>query len=678
MGRFIKAVQVGEVQGPLRSGFTISKWQAAHAKFGDDDNDQNLLNAGLLIHEKANSIRSGLKVTFAKELKATTKVRAFAAMANYNLCVISEKYQDAQKHIAAKHHEKHPDVPVMMHELAAVKLELPIGAEFSPDEIIQSMVDGLEVPLKRILATRPDLQGVPEFGKLSWDDVMLDFNLGALYSHIEGLWDDCLWNGYKASSDGQKVTFAPADIAWQARSVISRVRADSLSREFATHAQHAQKRPSYKRLIETLGPLKIKALSKVGRQQSIQLAHFDSESIEGLRLLTMRAYASEPYYTELLEEPQRLLKGATLNQLLTAWVVVSGASAHLRDELQGLDVKKPTEPKTWLPNFAPVLQISALKRAISTACTTSFEQSEALLDFFVFRGNPDQELWAQPLLPASKDVVIPLFATTTSPNLRRLIDVWLRQLGVDLGARGPAFEEHIRASIRREIAQSPLLNNHANCLQRGVKFTPSGEREEEIDVVAAIGNVVIIGEAKCFLEPAESKQTAMHRSKVIDAVEQVKRKAEAVNRNKEEFRQRVSQLGLELHGNFDVLPVVILNSAIHSGFSIDGVPITDEYILGVFFRGEFVEVAVSEAGAGFRTVRKRILYASVEEASKILPGFLSIPPQMEPLLAGLDRRWVPVPATNETDWTGLFLAVECVPNVAQLNEVEKNIASPTP
>lgn len=674
MGKFIKAVQAGDVLGPLRSGFTAVKWSAEHTRLGDDDDDRNLLDAGLLIHEKAKHIRAELKVTFSKGLRATTKVRAFAGFANYNHCALSEKTQEALKQIATKYQEEHPGTPVMLHELAAVKVELPVGAKFSPDEIIQSVVDGVEIPLKRILESAPDLLGNPEFGKLNWDDIQLDFNLGALYSHIEELWDDCLWNSYKATRNDQDVTFSPSDLSWLIRSVVSRVRFDSLGREFAAHVRHTQRQLSYKRALQRLGPINTMALAKEGRRQIIRLQPFDTESKEGLRLLVMRAYASEPYYKELLEEPQHRLRGATLNQLLTAWTVVSGASRLLREGLERLEVKNSSEPKTWLPNYAPVLQKSALAHAVSVACSASFEQSEALAEFFVFRGKPNQELWAQPLLPVGKEVVVPLFATTASPNLRRLVDVWLAQLGVDLSARGPAFEGHVRSSIRRDIAESPLLRINSDCLDRGVRFTPAGEREEEIDVVAVIGNIVIVGEAKCFLDPAEAKQTAMHRVKVIEAVEQVKRKAVTVNRNKKGFRQRLSQLGLELPENFSVLPVVILNSAIHCGIAVDGVPIVDEYILGVFFRGEFVEIAVDEAESEFRTVRKRVLYSSAEEASNVLAGFLSAPPQMEPLLAGLNRRWVPVPAINEADWSGLFLALDCVPNVTSLTEREDAVA----
>jgi LmbE family N-acetylglucosaminyl deacetylase len=103
------------------------------------------------------------------------------------------------------------------------------------------------------------------------------------------------------------------------------------------------------------------------------------------------------------------------------------------------------------------------------------------------------------------------------------------------------------------MAESPISVS-CHCLSESLNFTPPGERSEEIDIVAAIGSVVLIGEAKCFLEPTEPKQFARHRDKVIDAVRQVSRKADAVGRNKEQFRTRMQQVGFSLPTEFEVQP----------------------------------------------------------------------------------------------------------------------------
>ena len=668
MGGFLRAVQAETVVGPLRRGFKRNVWQAEHGRLADDEVDKYLFDTGLLIFEKANSIRAGLKLTFSESLRATTKIRAFVALANHILCTVQNKTRDAMTELAEKHKAKLPGIPIMAHELAALTLELPVGANYGPDEIVQATVDGVQVPLKRILEASPNPTGNPELGRCDWDQARMDFNLGVLYSHIEGLWDDCLWNGYKAERSGGIVTFVPKDLTWLEREAVSRTRYTSLSNEFAMHALNVHQALLDSGRLPALGALAVKAVKRVGKRQEIKL--FDTVTDASKWLLTMRAYASEPYYTELLNEAQTNLEGASLNQLLTAWTVIASASDILKQEVEATEFAKPDDPRTWLPDYAPVLQVGALVRAVVTASVCSYSQAKRILEFLTFRGNSDQELWTQPLLPVSRDAVVPLFAATSSPNLRRLVDVWLKQLGVDLSLRGPAFEAHVRATIERDIKQSPLLASSSSCLGKHLKFTPNGEREEEIDVVAIIGDILIVGEAKCFLEPAEPKEIARHREKVLDSVTQVKRKASAVERHKQSFRRRAAEEGLSMPEQFSVQPLVILNNAIHVGIPVESVPIVDEHILGVFFRGEFVELALKESNEPVKPIRKRLLYSSPGEASGVLPGFLAVPPQMEPLLKGIDVRPVPVPAVTKGDWIGQFLSVSCVANVESLVQVD--------
>jgi hypothetical protein len=659
MGKFRAAVQLDEVAGPLRSQFKLKNWAAEHSKLREDESDDALYQAGLLVHAKANHIRKELKITFSDAFRATTKVRAFAAIVNYNMITIRDKTRAEIERVAREHGEDHPGAPVMLHDIAGVKLRMPYGAEFSPDEMVQSMVDGVQVPLKRILERRPAMAGNAEFGKLNFDDLGVDFFLGSVYACLEALWDDCLWNGYVHSGSKPHLEFASDDEAWQVREVVGRARKDSLSREFAARSVDLQKTlpPEHLRLID------VKALLKDGRKQKLQLTPIDLESKEASWLLTMRAYASEPYYSELLHEPQAALKGATVNELMTAWSIVSKTGYLLQNALSKKVFPKPEDAKTWLPDYAPVLQMEALVGAITDACGTSRERGHALVDFLIFHGGPEQEMWAQPLLPAGESTVIPVFATTSSPNLRRLVDVWLRQLGVDLSLRGPAFEAYIRGELAHYMASSPLLAGTSKCLGQGLNFTPPDGRSEEIDLVAVVGHVVLIGEAKCFLEPTEPKEIARHRHKVLDAVAQVKRKVVAVEQNKAAFRARAAQVGLDLPEEYEVLPLVVLNAPFHAGIAVDSVPVVDEYILSVFFRGELVQIAVKEPDSDFNPIRKRVLYGSAEEGALALRAVMMAPPQMEPLLAGVRRQWVPVLPANEDDWTGAYRALDCRPYV---------------
>lgn len=658
VGRFINAVRHEQVNGPLRTKFKPEAWKNDFDRLRDDDDDKHLYDAGLLVHEKAERIRSNLRITFSKTLRSTTKLRGFAAIANYQHVLVWHAVREKMNELRDKAEASGSGVPVMMHEFAAMKLgdrPAPLG----PEETIQGLVDGMQVPVKQILKAVTSLSGNPNFADLEWDDLHFDLMLGTLYAHLEGLWDDCLWNGYQSTTDGRRVRFDSGDDFWLRNQIVGRTRLKALKAESVAHAVDAHRSLIYsgRYLPPLLG--NVKSITKTGRSQVINVGMFERGSDELLRFLTMKLLATEPYYDDLLAEPQRLLQGATLEQLLNAWALVSNVARRLNQEASETEIKSPDNPKSWLPSFAPVLHLRALYQAASDTCRATLAQGQALIEFLVYRGGTNQELWAQPLLPVSQDAVVPIFAAAISPNTNRLIDVWLNQLGVDLSLRGHAFERYIREELTSSMAKSPI-SAYCQCLSESLNFTPSGERSEEIDVVAAIGTVVLIGEAKCFLEPTEPKQLARHRDKVIDAVRQVSRKANAVRRNKEQFRTRMQQVGLTLPTEFEVQPLVILNSAMHSGIPVEGVPVVDEYILGVFLRGYMDEVAIRNPSRGFQTVKKKVFYTSLAEATEVLPSFLTCPAQLEPLLAGLTHRWVQIPPVSEGDWTGLYSTLDCI------------------
>ena len=205
---------------------------------------------------------------------------------------------------------------------------------------------------------------------------------------------------------------------------------------------------------------------------------------------------------------------------------------------------------------------------------------------------------------------MPVFAALTA-EAPRLLDVWLRQLGVKLERRGPAFEQHVRTELANLIARS-ALRPISQVLAQAVVFKPPHDREEEIDVVLRIGDSIVICEAKCILSPAEAEQTARHRGTVIEAADQVTRKAAAVSAHKAAFAALLTQKGIQVPPDFHVLPLVIINSAIHAGFPVKGVPIVDEHILRVFFNGQFTDT-ISENNHA-RDVAVYRVYQTVAEA----------------------------------------------------------------
>lgn len=668
MGEFTQRVQSNKVSGPLRRGFTHERWKKEFDVAGvPDDSDQGVYDAALVLHSKLENIRSRLKLSSSTNLSATTKLRAFVAAANHNFLAARTKTRDAIQKAGEERATQAPDGFRSEEFLAKIKLELTDGFQWSPDEVVESLVDGIEVPIKFSLQSTPDLAGNPRMNQVEWNDIALELNLGIMFRHAEDLWDDCLWNKYRIVEKGRIKVFMPRDIDAKRGYSVGLVRRRSLAMMFTIMAAKYHREMVARGFLPTIR--EVRAIEQQGKRQVIKVSKPGEHTRAMEELLVMRGYANEPYYSELLEEPLSPLGGLTLSVILNAWVVISRAALVLVESMARKEVQSP-EPDspvhTWLPAYAPVLQIDALVHALFLAAGIKPADGKWLVEFFTFRGQTGQEIWASPLVPVGLTTVAPVFAAIAAPNLRRLVDVWMRQAGVDLGKRGPAFEAHLRANVQEAIASSNVLSGHAVCIKDDYTFKPNGGRSEQIDLLFVIGSTVFLAEAKCILEPTEPKGVAMHRKTVLGAAEQALRKSQSLKDNRKAFVADAKRFGIELPEDFNVVPLVVVSTSTHVGVPASGVPVIDEYILEKFLEGELEDVAVTGDNLEIQKTVKTVFYTDVPDAEAKAPHYFASPPQTRRLFDGVVARFVPLYAIDEDDWEGLIVTLECVPSQEDL------------
>jgi hypothetical protein len=654
--KFVDFVRKGKIDGPLRRTFDRTQWSAELVRLGEDATDRNLHDAGLLIHGKLNEVRALIRFIYSTSLSKTTRLRALVALTNHFALTTIRRAQRQIEAVLAR------NSTAFAIEALAIKLPVLAGGSFSPDEIVQGIVDGAQIPISLCLQEAGSLEGVPRFSQIDSNALWGDLNLGVLYQRLEGLWKDCLWNGYVAidGGPGQDLRFVADDREWVRRLSVSRLRYSNLAVNFFGMIQGLRASGDLPGLSEIAGTRKVQSLKKVGRKQVVVFVAEGAKNSANEEAAIMRLYATELFYQEFMSEAQDDLSGATVDQLLSAWILIQQLGTVVRAPLlaaAGDDDIRPVH--AWLPECAPLLQRAALITAVAKGLSINPVRAAAIVDFLTYRGKPGQELWAQPLVPASDESLMPVFAALTA-KAPRLLDVWLRQLGVKLERRGPAFEQFVRSELV-ELIERSALKPISQVLTQAVVFKPPQGREEEIDVVLCVGDAVVIGEAKCILAPAEAEQTARHRDTVIAAADQVARKAAAVSAHKAAFAALLTEKGMQVPPDFHILPLVIINSAIHAGFPVKGVPIADGHILRVFFHGQFTDT-VSENNLTHDVAVYRV-YQTVAEAPSVLAKYLQAPPQLARYVDALRERWLPVGRLKSEDREWTYLAYESVPGL---------------
>lgn len=663
MGEFVRLVQTEEIPGPRRSTFTARKWAAKFAEITSPDiADQRLYDAALAIHTKLGNIRNRLKLSTTKDLTASEKVRAFVAAANHGFLVSQEKTKEALENLWKAQGHKSDTKIRAADVLAEVKLELPGGFEWSPGEIVESLVEGIEIPVKVALQGNPDLSGNPRMAQVSWGDIIAELNLGIMYRHAEDLWDECLWNGYSTVKVKDWTVFAPEDRDVKRGYAMGIARRSALWAGFSIQAMMMHRELAAQGAIMRVRD--VKGVRKIGRKQVINVAKVGESSAAQESQALMRMLANEPYYEELLERDLPALEGVTLTEILDAWVVISRAAQVLLENVaqQGHVVQDRDAPvHTWLPSFVPILHAEALVQAIHSAAEIMPNKGRKIVEFFTFSGLAGQEIWDSPLVPVGPSVVAPVFPAIVNPNLRRLVDVWMRRGGIDLEVRGKPFEAHVRARMVRAIEESPVLSGKAFCVADDFTFTPSQGRSEQIDLIIVLGSTVLVGESKCILEPTDAKALFIHHRTVSGAADQALRKSKSLTDNKVEFAKRMEQLGIRLDHDFEVLPLIVVSTSTHVGVPAKGVPVVDEYILGKFLDGELEDVGVDMRKVEVIDRIKRVFYSDSGEAEARVADYLASPPQVQRLRDGIRARLVPLYAIDENDWEALVLTMECVP-----------------
>ena len=293
--------------------------------------------------------------------------------------------------------------------------------------------------------------------------------------------------------------------------------------------------------------------------------------------------------------------------------------------------------------YAPRIPKRVLCGTFARALAISPERAEMLAKVFVFDASQSKDLWAQPLVECEEDycLVIPCIF---SVHLFRTVESWMRQGNIDLDRRGPEFELFCRKELKEVLLHSPLRNSVEIC-DDAVSFKPQGEREEEIDIVIVFADTLLLIETKCILWPDEALQFANYREVVEKAVAQVARKADAVSRNYSAFAERLTQYGYRAPGKANVLCCVLSNSAVFSGFPINGVPIIDLSILNSFLRNEHIRFLERDKG---KTLNKQAIkfYAEAADATKVLGDYLLDPPQLSHMRQSVKTREIVFPIEN--------------------------------
>ncbi len=520
--QFVNAARNAKFPGPPQRAFTLDRWTKEHARLRGDDSDDELYRSAIWVHERFEAIRANLSFVKSERFSRELKLRVFIGTANQDAMTVVEKLAG----IAA---QRQPTASMAsLQDIVGIKVQLPIGADFRVDEIIQSGADAVEFPLRELLNSKVD-GPIDDVREIPWNQVATDIALGVAYLVYEDMWEECLWNDY-AIREGKETVLSCLTPAELDRRIASELRDQnnsltrSLTSDFGKYPLFVQQ--------EFVKLRSIVAIEKHKKRTHYKLSKVPEINALTRELATHRHEAHDGYYDDLVKRPGSDLE-ITVEKILLCWQVIATGIELLWNKVHALPAPQRTV------DLAPTFARRPLCVAVSESMNIPLGTATKLVDFLTFRGERGQEIWAQPLVQFGQDRLAPVFFAARRPNLRRNVDVWLAQIGITLAARGDPFEQHVRARCASYLEDSPIKHMSWVC-DSSFAF---GAASEQIDLIIRIGPLLLIGDSKCMLRPAEAGEWGVHRRKVSDAVLQVKTKCAAIETSRGAFLKQINSLG---------------------------------------------------------------------------------------------------------------------------------------
>lgn len=224
------------------------------------------------------------------------------------------------------------------------------------------------------------------------------------------------------------------------------------------------------------------------------------------------------------------------------------------------------------------------------------------------------DIWSSPLFTIGGSYSIPFLPVINSVPYN-IIDHLLDRGGYDLGERGKIFEKYLYQRITG-------ANHRYSITCFPSKYYGEEPNGEEIDLIVALKNLVIVAEVKCIHYSMEPQDYYNAWTRLSEGAEQAKRKAGFIEAHPELFGELGDISGKQL------LPIVVTNYPTYTGFEHDGVYVIDSHSLISYLCSGYMTERVLSATDN-PVVDARFFYANEDEYSSNFEQYLKKNPVKE-------------------------------------------------
>lgn len=629
---------------PTNAAYDQAAWRSAVSAINEPtERDLQLGAAAIHFGRELTSLRMSAIPKTVRGFSRRRLVRLLAAVANQQYLTLQAKLKKGMKQ------QKSGNL-FDMERAQQLVVEGAGGQIASPDDLITYLVDSLPHWLFHIWQVADDAPS--DEPKSVIDFAAYALSVFSIEHSLRHLWLEALWLGTRFREEGGALINEPWDrdlagrwLVWQQRDL------QNFMSEFHINAGSR---------IVAGGPLPPvvpaieRTVIRISRPPSGRRVFVTGRALgtkNEQRNHVTESNVLDRLYTGLFMDealPKSPGGDLTCRELNRAWWILMDLARLVVDDLgSGLWQSDKDEER-----FSCKVARADIVRIFTECLRVTPDRAGFMVDWFTC--NPAdtnrifaKSVWSEPLLPepGTGDLFVVLAPLLSGSSVKR-VEAWMERGGISdnggLKGRGKPFERHVRAVVSDVLAANELLTD-AFTAEDGLKR--KGE-SEEIDLLVRVGDVLLVGEVKCFVAPSEPTDKRNHLKNLDKATAQAAAKRAWAEANRDAVARAIG-IDAAHAARLRVVPVVVLNHGFGMGLERYGVPIVDLHYFKILLGfGRYHAAARFERNAGVisETVT---LYRSQSEFETKIEGLLRDPPSLQRFSKRLTWRRNPFLTSNK-------------------------------
>lgn len=608
---FRSLIRDGKLKGPNEKGFSIDKWQKAW-DISATEEEKHIYEAGLIFNDTLTEIRIKLDRIYKDNFPGTNLrrlVETYVSISNRDISILLS---------FAKGIEKNKNIFGLSFS------NNPMGNSLSIEEISTGSVDGLKNAicscLNSISKNKKPPAGACAIHPI--DFLKTESYLSMLYTAHAEYWQAIVWGDYSFKKEAGYFLVKQEPTEQELAFEVSNLRkARFLAARAAISTSNSildMLRGRYKYIALSDSQEKLKVLPVDTAESTLQAAN--AERITSI-IDVLESFPKEIVRQEIPE------LGFSIIEALEVLRPLSLLAIQLLSRMNNCDTN--IHSLAGISKYSGEIDRKQLIRAIAGSTGHSHSKSRKILDFITFSGDQKQDIWAHPIIQAKPGKLLAIIGALAHPIYLRTAERWLYEvLGNDqILKKGDAYEHHTLEVINSALNKNKTITDYSPA--RPAKISIAGV-SEQIDLVFRLGNVVVVGEIKSIFTSDNPASHYRTRERLKVAANQVKRKAEFIEKNLEEAFKSL-KWGLCNNKEYTVIPLIVNSNKTHSGFPVDEVPVSDEKILESYLsKNTFPLVSYfDQEKKEHITIAEYRLYDDFDQLQKNLFTYLSSPPVVE-------------------------------------------------